>query len=67
MHGKENNVEEERDSRKNHEVKEQNTVQVLKILIVSSSYIEFSCVNLSNLTLLLLSLWPNHSTLGSGY
>ena len=45
----------------------QNTVQVLKILIVSSSYIEFSCVHLSNLSLLLLRLWPNHSTLRSGY
>ena len=44
----------------------QNIVQVLKILVVSSSYIEFSCVNLSNLSFLMPGRWTNHSTLSSG-
>ena len=66
--GKENIVEEETEGKI---MKRRDTVQiavqVLKILIVSSSYIEFSCSNLSNLSFLLLGLWPNHSTLESGY
>ena len=66
--GNENNVEEETEG-KILELRKtvQITLQVLKIFIVSSSYIEFSCINLSNLSFLLLGLWPNNSTLGSGY